>query len=177
MIDVVADALKAGALLFCAALLQVTLFASLEVFGGTADVVLVTLVAVALLHGAIFGAVSGFFAGLVVDTATLGTLGLTSLLLTLAGYWIGRYAETTGRGRAHAVLAAVGVVTLLYAFAALALRFMLGSPVSARVVLLDALLPQLALNLLLAVPLYVLCRRLVAPRERPDSLREVRLLG
>ena len=33
---------------------------------------------------------------------TLGTLGVTSILLTVAGYWAGRYGETTGRGRAYA---------------------------------------------------------------------------
>ncbi len=46
-------------------------------------------VGVALLRGPVFGACAGFWAGLVLDTATLGTLGLTSLLLTLAGYWAG----------------------------------------------------------------------------------------
>ena len=51
-------------------------------------------------------------AGLIVDVATLGTLGVTSLLLTLAGYWAGRYGETTGRGRAHAPLVATVAATV-----------------------------------------------------------------
>ena len=75
---------------------------------------LVTLVSVALLRGTIFGAVAGFGAGLVVDTATLQTLGVSSLLLTIAGYWIGRYGETTGRDRTHAPFVSVAVVTILY---------------------------------------------------------------
>ena len=78
------------------------------------DLLLVTLVAVALLRGSVAGAVGGFFAGLVIDTATLGTLGLTSLVLTLAGYWIGRYGETTGRDRGHAPYLSVAVITVLY---------------------------------------------------------------
>ena len=114
------------------------------------DLLLVTLVAVALLRGSIFGAVAGFFAGLVVDTATLETLGLTSLLLTLVGYWIGRYGETTGRDRAHAPLLSVAVVTVLYALGSLALRFVLGEPAPPRASCsLDALPPGVALNLLL----------------------------
>ena len=177
MIAVASDAAKAVALLLAAAVVQVTLLAPLDVYGGTADVILVVLVGVALLRGSIFGAAAGFFAGLVLDVATLETLGVTSLLLTVAGYWIGRYAETTARDRAHSVLASVGVVTVLYSFAALALRFMLADPVSARVVLVDALLPQLVLNLLLAVPAYALCRRVLGRRERADALQEVRLLG
>src|ERR671936_1494523 len=93
----IADIAKGAALLFVAAIVQVTLLSQIDVFHGAPDLVLVTLVAVALLRGSIFGAVAGFGAGLVVDTASLETLGLTSLLLTLAGYWIGRYGETTGR--------------------------------------------------------------------------------
>ena len=40
--------------------------------------------------------------GLLIDIANLGTLGFTSLLLTLAGFWTGRYGETTARDRFHA---------------------------------------------------------------------------
>ena len=57
-------------------------------------------VCIALAAGSIAGAVAGFAGGLLVDVMTLGTLGTTSLVLTLAGYWAGRYGETTGRGRA-----------------------------------------------------------------------------
>ena len=54
--------------------------------------------------------------GLLLDTATLGTLGFTSLLLTVAGFWIGRYGETTARDRFHAPYLSVAVVTVLYAY-------------------------------------------------------------
>ena len=37
---------------------------------------------------------------------TLDTLGVTALLYAVAGYWVGRYGETTGRDRAHAPLSA-----------------------------------------------------------------------
>ena len=92
---------KAAALFFVVAILQVTIVASIGILGGSPDLVLVTLVAVALTQGSIFGAVTGFWAGLLIDVARLGTLGFTSLLLTLAGFWIGRYGETTGRDRAQ----------------------------------------------------------------------------
>ena len=59
--------------------------------------------------------------GLLLDTATLETLGLTSLILTLGGYWIGRYGETTGRDRTHAPFVSVAVVTVLYAVGVLVL--------------------------------------------------------
>ena len=104
----------AALLIFVAAILQVTIFAQLDILGGYPDVVLLTLMAIALLRGSIYGAALGFFAGLIVDTANLGTLGLTSLLLTIAGYWIGRYGETTGRDRLHAPFVSVAVATVLF---------------------------------------------------------------
>ncbi len=168
---------KLGTLLFLAAVLQVTTLAAIDPLGGTPDVLLVTLVAVALLRGPIVGATGGFFAGLVVDTATLETLGVTSLLLTVAGYWIGRYGETTGRDRAHAPLLSVLVVTALYAAGAYVLRYVLGDAVSARLILVDTLPATVLLNLLLAAPVYALCRRLLRPAERTERAREVRLLG
>lgn len=126
---------------------------------------LVTLAAIALLRGAVFGAVAGFYAGFLLDTANLGTLGVSSLLLTLAGYWIGRYGETTGRDRAHAPLVSIAVVTVLYALGALALHAMLGESVSVQAGL-RGLPAQILLNLALTVPIYALVRRLFAPRGR-----------
>jgi rod shape-determining protein MreD len=164
----VADVVKAGIVFFAAVVLQAAVVSAFEPGGGTADLVLVSLTAVALLRGTIFGALAGFYAGFLLDAANLGTLGLSSLLLTLAGYWIGRYGETTGRDRAHAPLLAIAVVTVLYALGSLAMHSLLGDPVSARAGLVDALPAQIVLNLLLTIPVYALCRRLFArPGSRP----------
>jgi len=172
----IADGLKAAALLFVAAIVQVSILTQIHVFGGVPDVLLVTLVAVALLRGAIVGAVGGFFAGLLVDTATLGQLGLTSLVLTIAGYWIGRYGETTGRDRAHAPFLSVAVVTILYSFGLLLVHFVLGEPAPAGA-MLEALSPAIVLNLILTAPVYALVRRLLRALERSDLATEVQLLG
>jgi rod shape-determining protein MreD len=169
------DALKVTAIVFVAVVLQSSIVSTIEIRGGTPDLVLVTLVAIALLRGAIWGAAAGFAAGLLLDTASLARLGETSLLLTVAGYWIGRYGETTGRDRTHAPVLSVAVVTVLYAVGALALHVMLGDPVDAGTVLVGALIPGVVLNLLLTFPVYALVRRIIG---RPEwSAQEVRLLG
>jgi rod shape-determining protein MreD len=173
---ILADAAKVGALLFVAVIVQVSVLSSVELLGGLPDLVLVTLTCVALLRGSMFGAVAGFGAGVLLDTATLGTLGVSSLLLTLAGYWTGRYGETTGRDRGHAPFLSVAAITVLFATASLVLHFMLGARPPARLVLVDTLPPTIVLNLLLTAPVYALCRRLLRPVERP-ALGEVRLLG
>jgi rod shape-determining protein MreD len=171
------DALKIAVLVFLVAVVQVSVVAPMQLAGGAADLLLVVLVAVALLRGAVVGATAGFFGGLVTDFANLETLGLTSLLLTIAGYWIGRYGETTGRDRRHAPLVSVLVVSVLYAFGSILLHGVLGATVDVRYALGTALLPAVFLNVLLAVPVYALCRRLLPVRRRPERAREVSLLG
>jgi len=170
------DGVKAAVLLFAAAIMQVSIFTQVHVFGGVPDLLLVTLVAVALLRGTIVGAGGGFFAGLLVDTASLGRLGLTSLVLTLAGYWIGRYGETTGRDRVHAPFLAVAVVTVLYSFGLLLVHFVLGERAPAGA-MLRGLGPAIALNLILTAPVYALVRRLLRPLDRSELSTEVQLLG
>jgi len=164
--------LRVAGVVFVAALLQVTIVSSLDVFGGTADLLLVTLVSIGLIRGSAVGAAAGFGGGLLVDAATLGTLGANALLLTIAGYWAGRYGETTGRDRAHAPLLAVGVITIGFAVAGFALYFMLGEDVSARHALFDTLLPALVLNLALTLPVHAVCRALIPGSDAPRA-REV----
>ena len=170
------DSVKTAIVLFVAVLAQVSVLSAYTPFGGTTDVVLVALLSIALLRGSIFGATAGFGAGLLLDVANIGTLGFTSLLLTLAGFWIGRYGETTARDRLHAPFTSVGVVTGLYAIAALALRFVLGEGAPAARVL-SGLPASVLLNLLLTLPVYALVRRLFPPTGVSDRVREVRLLG
>jgi len=170
------DPLKAAVLVFVAAIAQVSILSAYAPLGGTADLVLVALLSLALLRGSLFGAAAGFAAGLVLDTANLDTLGFTSLLLTLAGYWIGRYGETTARDRLHAPYTSVGVVTVLYALGSLALRFVLGDSAPAGDAL-AALPASLLLNLILTLPVYALVRRLFPPLELADRIHEVRLIG
>jgi rod shape-determining protein MreD len=171
---VISDAVKAAVLLFFVVVVQLSIMANVDILGGHPNLLLVTLVSVALLRGAIFGAVAGFCAGLLADTGVFGTLGFTALLLTLAGYWTGRYGETTGRDRAHAPLLSIAVVTVLYQIGALMLRFMLGENAPGGVIF-AGLVPTVALNLILTIPMYALTRRLLHPREWTP--REIRLLG
>jgi rod shape-determining protein MreD len=170
------DGVKIAVLLFVAAIVQVSIFSQVNVFGAVPDLLLVTLVGVALLRGSVAGAVGGFFAGLIIDTATLGALGLTSLVLTLAGFWIGRYGETTGRDRGHAPYLSIAVVTVLYDVGLLVVHFVLGESAPAGAVV-RSLLPAIVLNLIVTRPVYALVRRLLRTLERGELSAEVQLLG
>ena len=150
------DSLRAFAVVFVAALLQVVIVSSLVIAGGAPD----------LLRGSVPGAALGFVGGLVVDVVTLGTLGVTSLILTLAGFWAGRYAETTGRDRRLAPLIAVGTITVLAGAFGYVLHYLLDAEVVAGTVLVTALVPAFFLNLVLALPVFALVRRLVGEAQR-----------
>ncbi|HXH98335.1 MAG TPA: rod shape-determining protein MreD [Gaiellaceae bacterium] len=170
------EALKVAVLLFVAAIAQVSIFGQAHVLDAVPDLLLVTLVAVALLRGSVTGAVGGFYAGFLVDSASLGELGLTSLVLTIAGYWIGRYGETTGRDRAHAPILSVAVVTVLYSFGLVVVHFVLGEAAPAGTVL-RGLVPGIAMNLVLTAFVYPPVRLLLRSRDRGELSTEVQLLG
>jgi cell shape-determining protein MreD len=154
---VITDAGKAAAILFVAVILQVSILSDVHIVHGRPQLLLVTVICVSLLRGAVFGSFAGFAAGFLADTGTFGMLGFTSLLLTLAGYWTGRYGETTGRDRAHAPV--------------------LSEHAPAREVLLNGLFPTVVLNILLTLAVYPLVRRVLPHHAWTDRAREVQLLG
>ena len=167
--------IRIACVVFFAAILQVSAFSSVVIGGMGIDVLLVVLVSIALLRGSITGAITGFTAGIVVDVSTMGTLGITSLLLTLVGYWAGRYGETTGRSRPQAPLIAVLSATLFMALGGFALHSMLGESVSVRASLVP-LVSALIINSALTYPVFACVRRLVGAGERAERGREIELL-
>lgn len=171
----VADGLKTVGLLLVAALFQVSFGLRLEVGSGRPDLLLVLVVVIAMVRGPMLGAVAGFWAGLVLDLATFETLGLSSLLLTTAGYWSGRFGAIMSKTSPHPPLIGVALATAGVALGSAFLHFVLGSTIAASVLFGRVLVPTLALNLLLAYPLYRLARRIfpVVVRERS---REVSLV-
>ncbi len=171
------DAAAIAVLVFVAALLQATLFSTLHVLGGTPDVLLLVLIGIALSRGSVTGALAGFGGGILLDVLTLDTLGVTSLVLALAGYWTGRYGETTGRDRAHAPILAVVVVSVLVLLLGFVLHFLIGEEVSARRALFEAMLAGLGLNLVLGAPVFALGRTVLRSTRQDARGLEVRLLG
>jgi rod shape-determining protein MreD len=167
--------LRAAPLVFVAALVQVTALAGGRIVGAEFDLLLITVVAIALLRGSVAGAVAGFLGGVLVDVMTLSTLGVTSLLLTLAGYWAGRYGETTGRGRVYAAPVAAFAISLLVGIGAAALHFLLGDAVPASAVL-TPLLPSAILAALVVFPVRRVARGVLGETLWLERAREVEIV-
>jgi rod shape-determining protein MreD len=167
--------LRIAAIVFGTAVIQVSAIAGGTILGAAPDLLLVTVIAIALVRGSITGAAAGFGAGLLVDVMTLGTLGLNALLLTLAGFWAGRYGETTGRGRPYAAPLAAFTLTIGVTLAGAALHSLLGEAVALGAVL-RPLLPTALLAVVLVLPVHRLVRAILGEVPRNERVRDVDLL-
>lgn len=168
-------AARIAPLVLVAALLQVSALAGGRIFGAELDLLLLVVLAVGLLRGSVAGAGAGFAGGLLVDVMALSTLGVTSLLLTLVGYWAGRYGETTGRGRRYAPPLAAFALVLLVGVAGALLHFLLGDAVPAGAVLVP-LVPTAIFSALLVVPVRSVCRAVIGETVQLERAREVELV-
>jgi rod shape-determining protein MreD len=164
---------RVGALLLLAVVLQVSALSQLTVFDGHADLVVLTVAAIAYYAGSLTGCAAGFTAGLLVDLLTGATMGASSLVLTAIGYGVGRFREV--RDPSHGLLPlAVGAAAtggFVVTFAAVSFMLDVGASVSALVIR-DAIVTTL-LNALLALPVFTGVRKLLRPVLRVDPL-EVR---
>ena len=72
---------------------QIGVVSEVPMFGVAVDLSPLVVAFVGLLCGSTLGAATGFAVGLLVDLALVQTLGVTSLIFTLVGYWCGRLRE------------------------------------------------------------------------------------
>lgn len=162
-------------------LLQLSFFSRVELFHVSPDVLPALVVCLALLGGSLTGAVAGFSIGLFLDCLLVGALGISSLVLLGVGYLAGLYRE---RFEFHGVLAPALLcmgLTLLAELGFAAIQLLLGvdapvSPLIARDMLLKSVYA-----FFLALPIYMLVRRLLRPAlvEEPkvQRRRQPRVLG
>lgn len=164
------------ALVLLTALVQVTFFARVELFGTSPDGAVLVVMALGLLGGSVTGAVCGFSIGLLVDCLLMQTLGAFAAALMAVGYVAGRYRESIGRPARRAVpLFGAGFTLLgLLAFVAIQVGTGIDADVSALVVR-DAVLKTL-LGALFALPVFMLVRLVLRPAlvdDRPGGRRPV----
>ncbi|HLM49332.1 MAG TPA: rod shape-determining protein MreD [Solirubrobacteraceae bacterium] len=154
-----------------AVIVQITAVSQITLLGTSADLTPLVVVSVGLLCGSVAGAGMGFGMGLLVDVALLQTLGISSLLFTVIGYAAGRLREA--RDPAHGLIPlAVGAAgTALAAVGYGMIQFLLGVEAPVSLLLLREILATVAVNTLLALPVYALVRRLVGPALPQDPRR------
>jgi rod shape-determining protein MreD len=174
-------ALRIALIVIAAVILQLSFFSHLSILGVTPYVVPVVIVSLGLLGGGVVGAVCGFFAGLLIDSLLLQTLGVSSLVLLSIGYLAGRYREgfEIRNGIVPALLAGGFTLAGAAGFAAIELMLGVDAPVSLLVVREIVLQGLFAVGFAFAV--YPLVRRGLGaalidykPASRPRVARRLR---
>ena len=164
---------RVGLLLLLAVILEISALSQIGIMGGHADLVVLTVAAVAYYGGSVSGSAAGFAAGFLLDLLTGATMGASSLVLTAVGYGVGRFKEV--RDPSHGLLpipvGAAATAAWVTAFAAVSLMLDIGARVSPLV--LRDMVVTILLNALLALPFFTGARRLLRPSLVVDPL-EVR---
>lgn len=156
--------------------LQVGVISELPVFGVNADLSSLLVAFVGLMCGSSVGAACGFAVGLFIDLALLQTLGLTSLIFTLIGYWCGRLRELRDPQAALTPLI-VGAGASAVALVGYSLmEFMLGVDAPVSFELLRQIVLGTVVNTIVALPMWALTRRALegALPEDPRRRRQRR---
>ncbi|WP_028802626.1 rod shape-determining protein MreD [Streptomyces sp. 142MFCol3.1] len=166
--------LLSATLVVVALVIQVSVLARLHLPGAVPDLVLLTVLALAMVYGHVSGALIGFGAGLLADLAPPAdhAAGRYALVLCVIGYLAGLAKPETGRlksatGPMAVVVAAAIGSTLLYA----GVGALVGDT-AARHVGLSSLLLTAALYDLLLAPFVVPALMALARRADNDPLAE-----
>jgi rod shape-determining protein MreD len=165
--------LRLALVILIAVVLQVAFFSKVTIFGTSPNILPVVAVCLGLLGGAVVGAVCGFALGILLDSALLQTLGVSSLVLLSAGYLAGRYREGFDISNPLIPLALAGGLTLLATGGFALIQVMLGVDAPVSLMVLRELLLQAAYAVVLMIPTYPLMRRVlrVALVEEPPRGR------
>ncbi|CAA9512475.1 MAG: Uncharacterized MFS-type transporter [uncultured Solirubrobacteraceae bacterium] len=169
-------ALRLLALGVLCVVLQVAAVSQMPIFGTNADLVPLVVAAVGLLCGSIPAALFGFGAGLAVDTALVDTLGLSSLIYCVAGYGAGRLRELRDPQATLLPFVLGAAVTASTTLGFSVMQFLLGVDAPLSFLLVRQILATILVNTVIAVPVFALVGRMLAPAlpEEPRRRRRRR---
>jgi rod shape-determining protein MreD len=159
---------------FIVVFFQIGVVAGLPVFGVNADVCSLLVAFVGLLCGSTIGAATGFAVGLLIDLTLLQTLGLSSLVFTLVGYWCGRLRELRDPQGPLTPLIVGAAASAVSLFGYSLMEFMLGVDAPVSFELLGQIVLGVLVNTVLALPMWALTRRVLDSALPEDPRRRRR---
>ena len=133
---------------------QIGVVSEVPVLGVNADLTPLLVVFVGLLGGSTLGAATGFSVGLLVDLALLQTLGLTSLVFTLIGYWAGRLRELRDPQAALTPLLVGAGASAAALIGYSLMEFLLGVDAPVSLELLRQIILGTLVNTIVALPMF-----------------------
>ena len=163
--------LRLALLAVATVLIQAAAVSQITIFGISADITVLVVMSVGLLAGSISGAIMGFATGLLVDMVLVQTLGVTSLLYIVIGFWAGRLRELRDPSHGLVPMAGGAAATAFAGIGMAVIQFLLGvdSPVSW--LLLQQIFITVLVNTLISLPVYAAVRRIIGPALPQDPRR------
>jgi len=153
---------------------QIGMVSEVPVFGVNVDLSPLLVAFVGLLCGSTVGAATGFAVGLLVDLALVQTLGVTSLIFTLIGYWSGRLRELRDPQAALTPLlvgtAAAAASVIGYSL----MEFLLGVDAPVSLELVRQIVLGVLVDAVVALPMYAIVRRCLVGALPEDPRRRRR---
>jgi rod shape-determining protein MreD len=138
---------------------QVAVVSEVPVFGVNVDLCPLVVAFVGLLCGSTLGAATGFAVGLLVDLMLVQTLGVTSFLFTLIGYWAGRLRELRDPQAAITPLLVGAAASAASLVGYSVMEFLLGVDAPVSLELLRQIVIGVLLNTAISLPMWALVRR------------------
>ncbi len=167
-------ALRIAGLAAVVVLVQIGVVSELPVLGVNVELTPLLAAFVGLLCGSVPGAVAGFGIGLLVDLSLVQTLGITSLLFTLIGFWAGRLRELRDPQAAIAPVL-VGAAAASAAFVGYAvIEFLLGVDAPVSFQLLRDIVLGVLVDTIVALPFWLIVRRALLGGMPEDPRRRRR---
>ncbi len=166
--------LRLGLLGLLVGLLQVAFFGRVTFLGMQLDLVLLSLLMVALLAGPVAGAAFGFGVGLLVDLIVGQTPGLSSLVYVLAGYVVGRLGlmRDPESRILPLIVGIVGTLAVLLLYGLVELLLTQGVRVDVSMVWV--ILGTTVINAVFAVPVHNRTKRWLLPMLPEEARRRRR---
>ncbi|MBI4730037.1 MAG: rod shape-determining protein MreD [Acidobacteria bacterium] len=110
--------------------LETTLFGAATLAGSKPPLLLLVTVAFAMREGPAAGATAGFVTGFATDLLGGGTRGITALVYTLVGYWVGKLRAQVQAPSVRLPVLMASAATLVAVVGQGAVGAILGAPVS-----------------------------------------------
>jgi rod shape-determining protein MreD len=174
MTDAAQLTLRLAVLGLVTVIVQIAAVSQISIFGVSADLTPLVVMSVGLLTGSIPGALMGFGMGLLVDSALVETLGVSSLVYILIGYGAGRLRELRDPANALTPLMVGAAATAVAALGFSVIQFLLGVDAPVSWLLARDIVVTIAVNTLIALPVFGVVRRVLAPLLPDDPRRRRR---
>lgn len=150
---------RIAALAVVVVFVQIGVVAEVPIFGVTFELTPLLVAFVGFICGSLTGAVVGFAVGLLVDLLLVQTLGISSLLFTLIGFWAGRLREMRDP-QAPLTPIVVGACAASVALIGYAIiEFMLGVDAPVSFELLRQIVLGVLVDTIVSLPFWIVVRR------------------